>query len=138
MRMGSLSAILFLFNSYFYLTSAQLTPYILCQNTTGFVKPGTAGAIQYIRNDNVTIPCSLTLNGFQLNGYVSVPGVDLLTAPCQPYVSTLTINYTSYCVTLKNSSNKVILPTTNGTLEITLDTYPKNSFTLVYYTSGKF
>ena len=138
MRMDSLFAILFLLNFYFYLTSAQFTPHILCQNTTGIVKPRTAGAIQYIKNNNFTTPCSLTLTGFERDKHVSIPGVDLMTAPCQPNVSTLTINQTPYCVTLKNSSNKVIIPTADGRLEMTLDTSPANNFTLVYYTNGKF
>ena len=138
LRMDSLSSTLFLFNFYFYLTSGQFTPHILCQNTTGIVKPETAGAIQYIKNNNFTTPCSLTLTGFERDKHVSIPGVDLMTAPCQPNVSTLTINQTPYCVTLKNSSNKVIIPTADGRLEMTLDTSPANNFTLVYYTKGKF
>ena len=139
--MNSLSAIIFfLFNFYIHLISGQFTPHILCLNRTGMVKNGTAGTVQYTTINNFTTPssCSLNLTGFNQDGNVSLPGLDHMTTGCQSNISRITVNNASYCITLENSSNLVILPTREGRLDMTLETRPVYNFTLNYYSNGKF
>ena len=140
--MSSLSAIIFfLYNFYIHLISGQFTPHTLCLNRTARIEPGTAGSVQY----NTTInnfttsssSCSLNLTGFKQDGNVSLPGLDPMETGCQSNISRITVNNASYCITLENSNNLVILPTREGTLVMTLETRPFYSFHLNYYSNGK-
>ena len=113
----------------------SIKPYILCEDDKVAVTWRSSGMIQYLRGYSET-PCILELSGFNSAGHVSIPGIDRNTTDCQPNIPILEINNKFYCVTLENSTNQVIMATTSGRLEITLQSAPRN-FTLHYYSNGE-
>ena len=113
----------------------SIKPYILCEDDKVTVASGSSGMIQHLRGGSAA-PCTLELLGFSSAGHVSIPGIDLTTTECQPNIPKLTINDNSYCVTLKDSTNLVFIPTTSGRLEITLDEATVG-FSINYYSNGE-
>ena len=136
--MTLLFTLLLLLDYSLYIISGQFTPHLFCLNMSAAVTPGAAGTVQFIKTPNLAASCSLNLTGMEPNGYISLPGIDPMVAVCNPSVSALIINSVSYCITLENSSNRVILPTSSRNLEMTINTTTANNFSLDYYTSGKF
>ena len=127
-----IGAILFLPTFY----GQSIKPYQFCADDKVAVTSGSSGTVQYIQRDSVA-PCTLELSGFNSAGHVSIPGIDLTTTECQPNVPKLTINDNSYCVTLKDSTNLVLIATTSGRLEITLESAARE-FAVRYYSNGEY
>ena len=114
----------------------SIKPYKLCEDDKVTVATGSSGIIEFLQSDS-TNPCTLELSGFNSAGHVSIPGIDLTTTECQPNVPKLTINDNSYCVTLKDSTNLVLIATTSGRLEITLESAARE-FAVRYYSNGEY
>ena len=113
----------------------SIKPYQFCKDDKVSVASGSSGMLQFIEGVS-TVPCNLELSGFDSTGHVSIPGIDLATTECQSNIPKLTINDNSYCVTLKDSTNLVFIPTTSGRLEITLDEATVG-FSINYYSNGE-
>ena len=115
----------------------SIKPYQFCKDAKVSVASGSSGMLQFIEGvSTAPVLCNLELSGFDSTGHVSIPGIDLATTECQSNIPKLRINNNSYCVTLKDSTNLVFIPTTSGRLEITLDTSPVD-FAIHYYSNGE-
>ena len=113
----------------------SIKPYKFCEDNQVTVASGSSGIIEFLQRES-TAPCTLKLSGFNSAGHVSIPGIDLATTECQSNIPKLRINNNSYCVTLKDSTNLVFIPTTSGRLEITLDEATVG-FSINYYSNGE-
>ena len=134
--MSPLSSIFLLINYFLPFLSGELAVYTLCLNTVGNVGTANTGNIQYVKSDIAMPPCDFTLSGFGDGGHVSIPGIDQVTISCPIDVAKLTINGLIYCATLKESSNKALISSSKGQVQMSLETAP-NNFSLDYYTNSK-
>ena len=117
----------------------DLKPHILCEDGVVTIDSFWSGRIQHksIQSSNPD-DCALTLKGLKKGSYVSIPGVDVLADSTSCLEPRTYINNIRYCVKGTNSTNQVLIRTTDGTLVVYIPVNSERDFIFSYFTDGKF
>ena len=117
----------------------DLKPHILCEDGVVTIDSFWSGRIQHksIQSSNPD-DCALTLKGLKKGSYVSIPGVDVLADSTSCLEPRTYINNIRYCVKGTNSTNQVLIRTTDGTLVVYIPVNTERDFIFSYFTDGKF